>query len=186
MRKKNILAFMVMSLMIFNIFISPNIEQVYAATMEDTSSNVTVVIHEKNEGEILDVTPPLLNDEVHNLGLMRTSLRPTESYNLTGRDYYYHLYGMTNYVYTEYTFNTDSSGRISISTDGLDSGGKDIKIILYEDGFWSGTEVSSWIGNPKSIQGLGFNGLNSSKKYYFKFEAYNASSVSGGGYIHHP
>lgn len=128
----------------------------------------------------------LLSDisiEVHTLVETKGDNIPTSFWNLTNNPYQYAIVNMKNYVYTDFYFNVDSEDCIAMSMGTLDSGGADIKILLYEVG--SNNVVQQWTGDPQSIVGLGFCGLNQYKNYYVKFLANQADSVSGSGYIMH-
>ena len=116
--------------------------------------------------------------------LTRSSSRPDTPHDLSERYYVLHFPNVTNYTYSLVYFKPDSLGRVSIYTNSIISGGKRIAIYLYKR---NGNEcVSSWYGNPQSIRGLGYSNLQTSENYYFKFEVYEASSINGTGYIHHP
>lgn len=117
-------------------------------------------------------------------GMLRDSSRPTLFHNLSERYYVLHFPNVTNYTYSLVYFSPDALGRVSLYTHTIKSEGKKIAIHLYEKS--SGASVSSWYGDPQSIRGLGFSNLDASSYYYFKFQVYEASSINGYGYIHHP
>lgn len=120
-------------------------------------------------------------------GYNRGNNPPTEPYNLLGNPYYYYIIGMHDHVFTDCYFKSDSNGCISISVNGLNSGGDFIRIKLCRRTFFDYTSVSSWTGNPQSIQGLGFSGLSTTEDYFFLFETLSSSTeVNGSGYIHFP
>lgn len=98
-------------------------------------------------------------------------------------DYQYALVEVQNYVYTDFYFTSDTEGYIAMSMGNLDSNGKDIRISIINSS--TGNVVCSWVGDPKSIAGLGWGGLSEFRTYYFRFEAYEALEVSGTGLIMH-
>lgn len=116
--------------------------------------------------------------------MLKSSSRPTLFHNLSERYYVLHFSNVTDYTYSLVYFSPDSLGRVSLYTNTIESEGKKIAIHLYKRS--SGASVSSWYGDPQSIRGLGFSNLDASSYYYFKFEVYEASSINGYGYIHHP
>jgi hypothetical protein len=120
-------------------------------------------------------------------GYSRGNNPPTQPYNLSGNPYYYYIIGMHDHVFTDCYFKPDSNGCISISVNGLNSGGDSIRIKLCRRTFFDYTSVGSWTGNPQSIQGLGFSGLSTTEDYFFLFETLSSSTeVNGSGYIHFP
>lgn len=140
------------------------------------------------EYELQDETTNTENSDIY-YEQLRGSSPPTTEFDLTVTDYSYMFANVTSHTYTSAFFRPDSNGCISISVNGINSGGKDMKLSLYRYVAPYGIFdvcVSTWIGNPQSIQGLGFNNLSSSSYYYFKFEPYSADSISGSGIIHHP
>ena len=67
---------------------------------------------------------------------------------------------MHHFIYSDYYFSPDSNGCLAISTNTLDSGGDQIRIILYRKRFLLGPEeMSVWITDPQAIQGLGYSNL---------------------------
>ena len=93
---------------------------------------------------------------------------------------------MTDYTITNYAFKPDKNGCLSISTDGLNANGNEITISLYQSGTVFKIPVSSWTGDPQSIQGLGFGNLSTDHTYYFQFNVSDGVCVDGKGIIHHP
>lgn len=121
--------------------------------------------------------------ETHYLQDTKGNNIPTSFWNLTNNPYQYAIVNMYSSCYTDFYFNTNSNGYISMSMGTLNSGGNNITIECYELG-GSSNPVMSWTGNPQSIQGLGWGPLNQYKLYYFKF-IIGSGSLSGSGYIHH-
>lgn len=154
---------------------------VYASSIAENEVTVTVYPKKLNSqaNEVFeDGYTNILNDNQ----LLRGDSKPTKFYDLTEYDYYYDIPNYASNVYTERYFNASYMNEISIQTSGLDSVGKNIDINLYELG---GGKVGTWTGNPQSIEGLGFNGLSTSKYYYFQIKASVFSKVIGSGKIHH-
>ena len=148
------------------------------------ASSVEVVVYEITDETASNSDIFSSASDVRNLS--RSSAVPVDNWDLSSHYYRYGIYGMTECVYSDYLFDADSNGRISISTNNLNSGHSRIKISIHKWPALFNSEVASWIGDPQSIQGLGFNNLSNEYYYFFKFEAYEASSVSGYGYIHYP
>ncbi len=124
-----------------------------------------------------------VSSKVHELVETKGGTVPTSFWNLSNGAYQFAMVNIRNYVYTDYYFNVDAEDCIAMSMGTLDSDGADMRISLCEVG--SNNVVQQWTGNPESILGLGFCNLNQYKNYYVKFEAYQADSVSGSGYIMH-
>lgn len=181
MRKKIILVFSFMFL-VCAMLISHDRINVMADMLEEDNSDVTLTVYWKTgEVEVINVVP---EDVI--IPSVRGNAPPNFLYNLTKSPYTYSINGMTQFLYTDFFFNPDSNGGLAISTDGLNSGGKSIKIqLMYYNGLFDSV-VTTWTGNPQSIQGLGYSNLSTSGRYHFLFKAYDADSVSGEGMIHHP
>lgn len=163
-----------------------NSQSVFAlAANTKEESVVTVVEYCSNE----DIDMNVLENKVDRLSNKietRAEKPPTRGWDLSKEVYSYSLENVTDYTMTNYAFKPDANGCISISTNGINTNGGNITIALR----WSGTfiqhEVQAWTGNPQSIQGLGFNGLDPDKYYYFRFTVNNGVTANGGGIIHHP
>lgn len=158
-----------------------------AATVISKDSGVTVVEYTDVESrKDFDTTKEIhvLTDGngARNVGV------PIKGWDLSKHDYVYRLNNLTDEdsVYTLYLFSPDENGCISISTNGLNSGGKNVTIKLQRSGLIIEHLVASWTGNPQSIQGLGFNNLDPDEAYYFIFRVESGGVVNGTGVIHHP
>lgn len=122
--------------------------------------------------------------EIHYLRETRSGDIPSAFWNLdTSGDYQYALVEVQNFVYTDFCFGCDTEGYIAMSFGSLDTNGKNMRISIINSA--NDSVVSSWTGDPESIAGLGWGGLSEFRTYYFKFEAYEADSVSGTGWIMH-
>ncbi len=122
--------------------------------------------------------------EIHYLRETRSGDIPSAFWNLdTSGDYQYALVVVQNFVYTDFCFGCDTEGYIAMSFGSLDTNGKNMRISIINSA--NDSVVSSWTGDPESIAGLGWGGLSEFRTYYFKFEAYEADSVSGTGWIMH-
>lgn len=97
----------------------------------ETKENETVVVvYPKNDVSDRDNENPA-GQEIHIINsVTRGNTRPGKLWNLEQADYLYEIQNMRDHVYTDRYFEPDDNGCISISTDGLHSGGKSIKIIF--------------------------------------------------------
>lgn len=144
-------------------------------------SKAFVTVYETNDNIVVQ------NDtdtEIHYLRETRSGDIPTAFWNLdTSGDYQYALVEVKKFVYTDFRFSCDAEGYIAMSMGSLDTNGKNMRISIINSS--TGNVVCSWTGDPETIAGLGFGGLSEFRTYYFKFEAYEAASVSGTGRIMH-
>lgn len=150
-----------------------------------TESVVTVVEYSNSEDSDTSVFENKV-DRLTNKIETRAETPPIKGWDLSKEVYRYSLDNVTDYTITNYAFKPDANGCISISTNGINTNGGNITITLK----WSGTffehVIQDWTGDPQSIQGLGFNGLDPNKYYYFHFTVSNGVTANGGGIIHHP
>lgn len=146
-------------------------------------SDAFVIVYEHDDSSV----PAQENNTkfvTHYLRETKDGSIPTAFWNLdTLGTYQYALISVKRFVNTDFCFNCDTEGYIAMSMGNLDSNGKDIRISIINSS--TGNVVSSWIGDPESIAGLGWGGLSEFRTYYFKFEAYKADEVSGTGLIMH-
>lgn len=148
---------------------------------DETEENITITVYPKKSENQTNEAIDDVNDLYDN-SILRGNSAPTTYHDLTSSDYYYSIPDYVTYTYTNRYFNPSYKNEISIQTIGLDSAGKNIDIILYEV---NGSAVATWTGNPEEIEGVGFNGLSTSKHYYFQIKANMFSKVKGSGKIHH-
>lgn len=162
-------------------------ERVSVSAAEDA---VQVIVVEQNEaGSNAGGEDSQEADVLFNRKEARGETAPKYFWDLSEKPYKYSLDNVTDYTITNCFFAPDENGCISISTIGLDAGGNEITISLKKTGgFFYDSVVSSWTGNPQSIQGLGFNNLDPEKRYYFYFSVERGKGicVNGEGLIHHP
>lgn len=155
-------------------------------TDELSNSDVTITIYtEKDEHSFDGESDYLVQSMTRGLD------RPTEFYDLLKNTRYRYVLGENCVsVYTNYYFKPSYMNEISIdisniTTSGMGSwinNGK-VTVSLYD--YSTDTKVTSWTGIPGTDAiGVGFNNLNSSKYYYFRFEN-STNYFTGYGYIHH-
>lgn len=168
----------VMMVIVVNILAAPN-----TAFAEEKISDAEKVIEVVEYGIADDMEMLGYASEVNDV-VPRGSSRPSISHNLAERYYVLNFPNVTDYTYSLVYFKPDSLGRVSIYTNSITSGGERIMIRLYKR---NGHEcVSTWYGNPQSLRGLGYSNLQATENYYFRFDVFEASSINGTGYIHHP
>lgn len=147
----------------------------------ETEENITITIYPKKSDNQTDEAIDDI-DILYDNSITRGDSAPTSYHDLTSSDYNYSIPNLVTSTYTNKYFNASYKNEISFQTSGLDSAGKKIDIILYEV---NGNAVATWTGNPEEIEGVGFNGLSTSKHYYFQIKANIFSKVKGSGKIHH-
>jgi len=146
-------------------------------SVEDVSEKPVIVY------ELGDPRVPVIDcDVTENLHILEESVtrgdqKPDKYYNLAFGAYDFSFSNVRQYVYTNRYFSPNANGYISVSTSGIENS---VRISMIEYG--TDTVVHTWQGDPQSIAGLGFYG-DSSKFYYYKFEPYGVSFVSGSGQI---
>jgi len=148
-----------------------------------TNENITITVYPKTSDDQTNETYEDA-DILFDSSKLRGDSAPTTYHDLTISDYNFSTGGnLVSSTYTNRYFNASYKNEISINISGLDSAGKNIEILLYENN--NTTPVSTWKGNPADVSGVGFNGLSTSKHYYFQIKADIFTKVKGSGTIHH-
>lgn len=164
-----------------------NLQSVSALASSTSDAGATVAVIEGVSEECADANGTEQRIDVLSDGMeARGELVPTKIWDWSKGNYRYYLDNVTDYVMTSYVFSPDENGCLSISTDGISTAGENITISLKRSGTFVEHTVQSWTGNPQSIQGLGFSGLDPEKYYYFYFYVNRGVTANGGGIIHHP
>ena len=148
---------------------------------DETKENITITVYPKKSEDQTNDTIDDINDLYDN-SILGGNSAPTTFHDLTSSDYYYSMPNLFTDTYTNKYFNASCKNEISIQTSSLDTEGKNIDIILYEV---NGNAVATWTGNPEETEEIEFNGLSTSKHYYFQMKANTFSKVTGNGKIHH-